>query len=117
MPVDYNHRQRARMGAEAYDQYCKRNKEIDNNQQVLDEAVVEINRRITELNKKNNVPTTWLSTVVHSYYRGKHHHNYKRLRDGCHPDEVTKKKWGKLIIKSVRNIQRENGNMRREAIE
>lgn len=105
--IDYNYKPRAQMGREAYNIYCQKNKGIHHDQQILNEAVIDINRKITEFNRLRGVPTTWLSTVVHSYYRGQHHHKYNKLRDGCHPDEETKRKWGKLLAKSIKNIQKE----------
>ena len=58
------------------------------------------------MNRTNEVPSTWTSTIVHSYYRKAHHHSYKKLADGCHLDEDTKKRWAKQIVKSIQLISK-----------
>ena len=103
--ADYNHKGRKFMGKEEYNKYSETVKVKHSDQRVLNEATIEINRRITALNKGHGIPTTWLSTVVHTYYRGIHHHNYKRLRDGCHPDEATKIRWCSQIRKTIIRLQ------------
>ena len=102
--ADYNLRDRKNMNEEEYKNYCKNDKTITKEQDTLNSAIVEINRMITVMNKKAGVPTTWLSTVVHTYYRKTHHHNYNKLSDGCHPNDMTKLKWAKLIAKSIQHI-------------
>lgn len=102
--TDYNNPRRRQMSEEEYSKYCREGKKEHPDQNMLNRVVIEVNRRITALNRKHGVPTTWTSTIVHSYYRNTHHHNYKRLRDGCHPDEGTKGKWAKLILKSIKHI-------------
>lgn len=97
--ADYNHPCRRFMSTIKYDNYSCNHKIINNPQQdLLNQIVIEVNRQITGLNKKHGVPTTWLSTAVHSYYRHTHHHNYRKLSDGCHLDEQTKAKWGSQIV-------------------
>lgn len=105
--ADYNNQARKRMSEEEYSTYCKEVKRGHQDQETLNKAVIEINRRITALNRKHGVPTTWTSTIVHSYYRNTHHNNYKKLRDGCHPDEGTKVKWSKQLLKSASHIIKE----------
>ena len=101
---DYNYRPRKGMTKKEYEMYCNNQKKGSNEQERLNGAIIEINRQITALGKKHGTPTTWTSTIVHSYYRGTHHHLYRKLADGCHPDEETKGKWAKQIIKSVRRL-------------
>lgn len=103
--ADYNYKGRKHMSEDEYKQYSETVKERHKDQGTLNEATIEINRRITALNKGHGIPTTWLSTVVHTYYRGVHHHNYKRLRDGCHPDEGTKNSWCSQIRKTIKRLQ------------
>ena len=102
--ADYNYPARRKMDEGEYANYCKNGKNEHKDQGKLNSAVIEINRRITELNKKNGVQTTWMSTIIHSYYRNVHHNKYKKLRDGCHPDEGTKVKWAKQLLKSIKHI-------------
>lgn len=102
--VDYNCRYRKHMNEGEYENYCKERKRECKEQKILNEAIIEINRKITVINRNHGTPSTWLSTVVHSYYRKTHHHSYKRLQDGCHPGEATKLKWAKLIVKSLHHI-------------
>lgn len=101
---DYNHRPRKYMSKGDYEIYTSGKKGVKGEQIRLNEATIEINRRITALSKKHGVPTTWISTAVHSYYRGTHHHLYRKLADGCHPDDETKGKWANQIVKSVQRI-------------
>ena len=104
--ADYNYRPRKYMSEVEYEEYINSTKVEDPHQKVLNNAVIEINRRITEMNKNNGVPSTWTSTTVHSYYRKIHHHNYKKLEDGCHPDQDTKDKWARQIVKSIQRIEK-----------
>lgn len=104
--VDYNYKPRKYMTEDEYDLYVNSVKVDHPQQQVLNNSVIEINRQLTEMNKKNGVPSTWTSTVIHSYYRKVHHHNYKGLGDGCHPDEYTKNKWARQIVKSIKRIEK-----------
>ena len=106
--ADYNNKARKNMTEAEYSKHREEGKRDHPDQELLNLAVIEINRRIVELNKKHGVPTTWTSTIVHSYYRNTHHHNYKKLRDGCHPDEGTKVKWARQILKSARYILDKN---------
>ena len=104
--TDYNNHARKRMTEVEYDNYAKSMKVDHPQQQVLNEAVLEINRQITALNRETGIPTTWTSTIVHSYYRKVHHHSYKKLQDGCHPDEETRERWAKQITKSIQRISK-----------
>ena len=104
--TDYNFKPRKFMTSEEYDHYARLEKTDHPQQPMLNDSVIEINRQITEMNKKNRVPSTWTSTTVHSYYRKMHHHNYKKLEDGCHPDEDTKDRWATQIVKSIQRIGR-----------
>ena len=102
--ADYNFRGRRQMTGDEYRKYSEGNKTKHGLQETLNMAMVEINRRITALNKEHGVPTTWISTVIHAYYRGTHHHNYKRLKDGCHPDEETKVRWVRQLGKTINRV-------------
>ena len=70
-------------------------------QEVLDSAILAINRRIIDTNKANGVPTPWTASVVHSYYRGSYHFHYHKLRDGCHPTTATMSYWARMMAKAI----------------
>lgn len=74
----------------------------DNQQETINNLIVSLNRKIIDINKDNNVPTTWTASRVHPYYRGKYHHLYNRLSDGCHPNNETKRYWARMIAKAIR---------------
>ena len=102
--AEYNLKARRHMNHVEYKDHNNNNRIRAREQEMLNEAIIEINKMITVINKKAGVPTTWLGTVVHSYYRKTHHHNYNKLIDGCHPNDDTKLKWAKLIAKSIKHI-------------
>lgn len=99
--TDYNHPGRKRMSQEQYDIYVKTEKIMHSEQATLNEAINTINRRITAHNKGTNTPTTWTAGVVHSHFNKSTHHYYRRLTDGCHLTDSTKKGWVKQIIKTI----------------
>lgn len=102
--TDYNFPHRKFMTQSEYNTYCSEIKTAHPNQDLLNQAVVEINRQLTEINKSNSTPTAWTGSLVHSYYKKRHHHYYKRLYDGCHPDLTTKKAWAHQLCKSIWRI-------------
>lgn len=104
--TDYNDTSRKYMTAEEYKIHCASTKITHREQNTLNDAVLEINKQLTKLNAANSVPTVWTAGVVHTYARRKHHHYYIRLRDGCHPDEPTKKEWAIQINKAIIRINR-----------
>lgn len=101
---DYNNPNRRHMSADEYMEYCDKSKLHNKDQEVVNNAVLEVNRQITGLNRNNNMPTTWTASVVHSYFRGAYHHYYRKLKDGCHPTEETKEDWAKKIAATSRQI-------------
>ena len=74
-------------------------------QALLNNTVLEINRRLVQLNKANAVPTVWTAGLVHSCFKRAVHHYYIRLRDGCHPDYRTKKDWVDLLVKYIQRYE------------
>ena len=71
-------------------------------QLVIHESVLEINRRLIELNKTADIPTTWTAGHVHAYFGHTHHHYYRRLVDGCHPSPRAVGYWATQIAKTIR---------------
>lgn len=71
-------------------------------QNTLNTSILEINRRIIELNKTTGLPTTWTASYVHDYFKHQYHHYYRRLSDGCHPTGKTVSYWANQIAKTIR---------------
>ena len=91
--TDYNNRARATMSDSQYHEYCKTTKVTHRYQSLLDNSIIEINRRLIAFNKTHNTATTWTATAVHTYHNRGHHHYYRRLSDGCHPTPATLGYW------------------------
>ena len=71
-------------------------------QNILNNSVLEINRRIIELNKITGLPTTWTASYVHDYFKHRYHHYYNRLSDGCHPTPNAVTYWANQMAKTIR---------------
>ena len=104
--ADYNNLNRRKMTPQQYETHCLTDKIDHPDQTKLNMAIIEVNRQLTAINKKNGVPTTWMAGLVHSYFKGKYHHYYKRLADGCHADDRTKIAWARQLSKSIIAIKR-----------
>ena len=102
--ADCNYQNRRHMNEKQYLNYCSRGKTPHPNQTILNESVLAINKQVVRMNCKNRTKTVWLAGLVHSYYKKSHHHCYKRLLDGCHPDHNTRMAWAGQIIKSAHRI-------------
>lgn len=46
-------------------------------QNLLNDTVIDINKRITAFNEEHGVRTPWTSAIIHRYYRGKYHFSYQ----------------------------------------
>ena len=103
---DYNNKRRKYMTDEEYRKYCKTSKTPHPDQETLNEAILEINRRITRYNENNRIPTTWIAGIIHPIYRRKHHHHYARLQDGCHGTTKTRIHWAKQITRTIAKAQK-----------
>lgn len=104
--ADYNYPARKYMDTIQYKQYTTTTKTHHPDQQTLNMSVLQINREITAINKKNNVPTTWVGGIVHAYFKNTNHHQYIRLYDGCHLNDNTKEAWAAQIGKSIKRISK-----------
>ena len=102
--ADTNNPARKHMSPQEYEIYMTTMKVVHPDQGILDAAVIDLNKRIITLNKQNGVRTAWMAGLVHSYIRGKHHHYYRRLLDGCHLDDRTKAAWAAQLVKSIKRI-------------
>ena len=101
---DCNHPPRRHMDPIEYLAYCDTTKLIHPEQLTLNQSILEINKQIVIFNRKNSARTIWTAGLVHSYYKSRYHHCYKRLFDGCHPDLKTKQAWAAQIVKSLKRI-------------
>ena len=99
--ADYNHPPRKNMTSDEYKTYTINQKQPHEDQNTLNKAIIEINRQLTSINQANGVPTAWTAGVVHNYFRGKYHHYYVKLVDGCHADDRTKIEWAKRLTKAL----------------
>ena len=97
---DYNTHERRRMTDDLL-VYHHHTKTPDPLQPVMDQAVLDINTRIGEVNWKNNVVTPYTASFVHRRYKGAYHHSYQYTSDGCHLTEEGKKYWAKQVKNSI----------------
>lgn len=100
--TDVNNHGRRTMTDAEYRTYVNTVKIPHPDQGTLDNALFELNRRITAHNNIHHTPTTWMAEVVHPYLRGQHRSYYTRLRDGCHPTPNTRTRWAHQIARTVR---------------
>ena len=105
--VDCNSECRRGISQDRYNDYV-RARPICEDQKLLNEAIICINKEVVKFNKSNSSQTTWVAGLVHAYFKGAYHHYYKRLFDGCHPDESTKQAWAAQIIKSIMRLSKDN---------
>ena len=63
-------------------------KESHLQQDLANEAVIQVNGLITGLNADRGFVTPWPANYIHRYdhTKGKYAHHYQHLYDGCHPD-------------------------------
>ena len=85
-------------------QHCE-DKELQRQQVTMNQAVLQVNKKIVEINTELNTPTTWTAGYVHRYFRKKHHHYYRRLEDGCHPTSEAAKYWVTQVIKTAVQVE------------
>ena len=98
---DYHNKMRIGMNEAQYREYERSVKQRDDTQGLLDQMILTINQRITENNSRCRVPTVWLAGAVHTYYRKRTYNYYRRLRDGCHPDESTRRVWVRRLRRAI----------------
>ena len=72
-------------------------------QRKLTDTLIEINRHIININTTNNVHTPKLAdTILRKKGRGKGYRLFdKKLGDGVHADEDTRKIWAKQILEAI----------------
>ena len=78
--------------------------EWQRHQLTMNQAILQVNRKIVEINTEMHTPTTWTAGYVHRYFRRKYHHYYRRLEDGCHPTHEAAKYWVTQILKTANQV-------------
>ena len=101
---DYNNPQRRGLKGEDLVIY-HRHKVPDPLQPVMNQAVLDINLKLVEVNKINKVFTPYTATYVHRHYSSGYHHSYQHTRDGCHLTEQAKKYWAKELKKAIVKVR------------
>lgn len=101
--TDYNQKSRIGMSDSEYDLY-RASITQHRDQGILNDSIIAINKRIVKFNKNCGTRTTWTAGVVHAYANKSYHHHYRRLRDGCHPNDGTAHAWARQIVKSVERL-------------
>ena len=76
-------------------------------QPIMNQAVLDINLKVCEVNKINKVFTPYTATYVHKRYGGNYHHSYHCTSDGCHLTDAGKKYWAKEIKKAIDKTRRQ----------
>ena len=64
-------------------------------------AIMEINRKIVNLNKSNKTITPWIAKTVHIPRKDGVHHVYERLMDGLHWDNELKDSCAKRLVSAA----------------
>lgn len=83
--------------------YSPNNADALNQQQIIEQSVKYVNRRIYAINSENHTPTPLLESTIHKCKgRSRSQINYyARLEDGCHPTPATRSQWAEIIFKST----------------
>ena len=72
-------------------------------QEVINNGLPILNAAIDAQNMQAKVIGPWLCDTIHANINGRLVHKYKRLPDGVHPDELTRKLWAKKFIKAFKD--------------
>lgn len=80
---------------------------ISPQQSTLNQAVININRLVTAMNRSMGIFTPFLSTPVHPRCRRRYRFVYDRLVDGCHPSGHLCSIWAnRLFTNALRNVDK-----------
>ena len=67
-------------------------------QDMFNRAVIEINKEIVAINRRNWVKTPWIARQIHRYRGGNvFTHHYDLLSDGIHPTNSTLRFWARTL--------------------
>ena len=102
---DYNSKARTGLIGEDLKTYHA-NKQAHPMQEILNNSVVKINKKIAKFNYDNKLATPWSASLVHKQEKGnKYYHHYQYLSDGCHFLEECRIYWAdkfqRAITKSI----------------
>ena len=71
-------------------------------QDIITNAVIDINTHVLRLNQKRKSRMPHLATPVHTWKHNRYHHHLELLSiDGIHLSEELKKKWAHQFIKAI----------------
>ena len=74
-------------------------------QEMMNQAIMKINRYIRELNTERGFETPCIANAVHRCHgHGKYKHGYSRLLDGVHPSKAVLQFWAKRLAENVQNL-------------
>lgn len=83
--------------------YSPENSRAIYQQPIVEQSVQRVNQFIYSLNVGNHVPTPHIESTIHKC-KGKSRrsiNHYDKLRDGCHPDPITRAAWASIIHKAT----------------
>lgn len=76
-------------------------------QTTLNQAVININRHVTAMNRSMGISTPFLSTPVHPRCRHRYRFVYSRLVYGCHPSDDLCALWAnRIFMNALRNADK-----------
>lgn len=74
----------------------------DTQQEVINQAVVDTNAKIIAFNEQKGNKTPWIHSIIHRYFRCKHHFSYDRLdHDGCHLTDEVCAFWMRKLVSAI----------------
>ena len=98
---DYNTKARNGLTGDEL-RYYHENKSIHPMQEILNNSVISINKKIVKFNYANKVATPWSAGLVHKHDKGeKYHHHYQYLADGCHLLDECQEFWASKFQKAI----------------
>ena len=83
------------------DAYNKYKTSYTAEQDVINSAIIHVNRAIVAINNDTGLTTPMLQDSIHALMKGKRYHRYHKLTDGVHQDDHTTQQWANQIHKSV----------------
>ena len=81
--------------------YLLHHQQYQDMQPILNQAIEEVNRSITAINKSNRVHTPYIHNAITKVDHKKHKYYFNRLPDGVHPDEDTTAKMINILITAI----------------
>ena len=85
--------------------YASRTDHGPEDQNIIDGTVINVNRRVAEINISRGNPTPWTATLVHKRRRGFVKTYYRYLEDGLHPGPELLVFWAKALISTILKLE------------